>query len=94
MKAEELLKVDIPPTEIPFPDGLKELLVHFPYPRIRRMLVFLDEALLPVPDRDYQISHTGLIIPFPIKTLSVVSVVIPSADERWYYSHADGWGRL
>jgi hypothetical protein len=95
MNSDELLKADIPPTELPFPDGLKEILVHFPELRIRRgTLVFLDGELLPVPDRDYTISHTGLVIPYPIKTLSVVSVVIAGADERWYYSHADGWGRL
>jgi len=94
VKSEELLEADVQPTEIPFPEGLRNILIHYPAPRIRRALIFLDECLLAVPDRDYTITWQGLTIPHPIKTLSVVTVMFPIMDERWYYSHADGWGRL
>ena len=84
MKSDDLQNMDFPPTEIPFPEGLQELLIHFPVPRIQRTLVFVDSGLLPIPGRDYQISYTGLVIPHPIKTLSVVSLVLPgTGSERW-----------
>lgn len=95
MKSDDLKNMDFPPTELDFPDGLRDILRHFPDQRIRRgVMVFLDGELLPVPGHHYEISFMQLVIPHPIKTLAIVSVVVPGADERWYYSHADGWGRL
>ena len=95
MKSEDLMEVEIPPTEIPFPDGLVEMLDGLSISQIRRKVyVYLDISLLHRPDVDYEIDHHNLIIPHPIKTLDILTVAIPSMDERWYYSHADGWGRL
>ena len=82
-------------TEIELPEGLRNALSPFNTSQLRRRVyIFLDGQLLPRPGSDYTLSDTTLIIPHQIRTLEIVTVSIPSTDERWYYSHADGWGRL
>lgn len=86
---------EITDTEIPLPEGLRDSLSCFSERAIRRRAhIYLNGNLLPVPDRDYTITEKVLTIPYPIKTLDVVTVSVPRIDERWYFSHADGWGRL
>jgi hypothetical protein len=93
MKLTEGMDTD---TELVFPEELTLCLEAFNTASVRRRVyIFHGEHLLPRPDVDYQIVFPEkLILPFLLKTLDILTVAIPSIDERWYYSHADGWGRL
>jgi hypothetical protein len=98
MKAEELLNMAEPPsTIIKLPDGLIEHLSAYNSSSIRRRVYIYDnERLLPIPGKDYELDHEKgeLILPWPLKSLDVITFAIPAADERWYYVPEDGWGRL
>lgn len=96
MKAKELLESPDPPdTILQLPDGLRDHLKAYNERQVRRRVhVFVDDQFLHRPCVDYTITNDTLVLPWPIKTLSLVTVSIPHSDERWYYSHADGWGRL
>jgi len=93
MMATEL--PELTDTEIPFHEYLVDSLRCFNERSIRRRVhIYLNGDFLPVPDKDYKITERVLIFPHPLKTLDVVTVSVPRIDERWYYSHADGWGQL
>ena len=95
MTADLMDPIDPPDTIIELPDGLRDHLRAYNERQIRRRVhVYVDEQFLHRPDVDYKITHEALVLPWSIKTLSLVTVSIPHSDERWYYSHADGWGRL
>jgi len=87
---------EIKDTEIPLPEGLAYVLLCAINERQirRRLYIYVNGSLYPIPDRDYTITDRVLIIPHPLKTLDVVTIAIPSMDERWYFSLADGWARL
>lgn len=98
MKASELLNMaDLPSTIVKLPDGLLDHLKAYNTSSIRRRVyIYHNEHLLPLPGKDYELNagKGELILPWPLKSLDVITVAIPSGDERWYYVPEDGWGRL
>lgn len=101
MKASELPEIE--DTTIEFPDGLRDFLKAYSWKQVRRrILVFLNDQFMPRPQGspsqdkpiDYIINTQQITFPHPLKSLDVVSIVDLGGDERWYYTHVDGWGRM
>lgn len=98
MDSNKLLNMgDLPSTIVKLPEGLIDHLKAFNERQWRRRVyVYHNCNLLPRPDDDYTLDceRFELILPWPLKSLDVITLAIPSNDERWIYVPQDGWGRL
>lgn len=84
-------------TIIKLPDVLIDHLSSYNTSSVkRRVYIYHNDRLLPIPGKDYRLDHEKgeLRLPWPLRPLDVVTFSIPMGDERWYFIPESGWGRL